>query len=384
MADNNIIIETNNCAGMNNRMTVHENGEPIYDIVFENSFDRLLEELVPFKPENRKICIVTESTVGAIYGDELVNTLKKVCNHVYIYTFPAGEENKNLDVVKKVYEFLIQNHFDRKDMLVALGGGVTGDLTGFTAATYLRGIDFIQVPTSLLSQVDSSVGGKTGVDFDSYKNMVGAFYQPKLVYINTSTLKTLTGRQFLSGMGEVVKYGLIKRADFLDWLILHADNIKNYDDDSLKYMIYTCCDTKRIVVENDFKEQGERALLNMGHTLGHAIEKCVNFRLLHGECVSVGSVAAAYISFKKGFISLEELCKIIKAHKIFELPVSEEEFEYNDVLEATLNDKKMEKGTIKFVVLKSIGNAVIDKSVTRDEMSDALIKIKSGEFKNYE
>ena len=301
-----------------------------------------------------------------------------------MYTFPAGEENKNLNIVKKVYEFLIINHFDRKDMLIALGGGVTGDLTGFTAATYLRGIDFVQIPTSLLAQVDSSVGGKTGVDFDSYKNMVGAFYQPKLVYINTSTLKTLTQRQFLSGMGEVIKYGLIKNADFFDWLIENACDIMNYDNKALRYMIYVCCDTKRVVVENDFKEQGERALLNMGHTLGHAIEKCMDFSLLHGECVSLGSVASAYISYKKGYITHDDLCKIVRAHKLFELPVSENNFELQTVIDATLNDKKMEAGIIKFVVLNAIGNAVIDKQISMNDMEAALDKLKSGEFNYYE
>lgn len=368
---------------MNNRLTVHDCETPVYDIVFNTNFDGLADELSAFNLKNRKICIVTESTVGPIYSDEVVSILKKICDNVFVYTFPAGEENKNLDVVKKVYEFLILNHFDRKDMLIALGGGVTGDLTGYTAATYLRGIDFIQIPTSLLSQVDSSVGGKTGVDFDSYKNMVGAFYQPKLVYINTSTLKTLTKRQFLSGMGEVVKYGLIKRADFLDWLMEHSDEIINYDSEALQYMIYVSCDTKRVVVENDFKEQGERALLNMGHTLGHAIEKCVNFKLLHGECVSLGSVAASYISYKQGYLATDELNKIIKAHKLFELPVTEHDFDETEVLDATLNDKKMEAGTIKFVVLKGIGNGQIDKTVTRDLMKDALMKVKSGEFDDY-
>lgn len=369
---------------MFNRLTVHENTIPVYDIVFENDFSNLPAELEKLNIKNRKVCIVTESTVGAIYSEKVANAVKTVCDNVFVYTFPAGEENKNLDIVKKVYEFLIINHFERKDMLIALGGGVTGDLTGFTAATYLRGIDFIQIPTSLLSQVDSSVGGKTGVDFDSYKNMVGAFYQPKLVYINTSTLKTLTTRQFLSGMGEVVKYGLIKNAQFLDWLISNADKIKAYDSEALKYMIYICCDTKRVVVENDFKEAGERALLNMGHTLGHAIEKCVDFKLLHGECVSLGSVAASYISNKLNYITADELSKIIKAHKLFDLPVEEADFDTEAVLNATLNDKKMEAGTIKFIVLKGIGNGVIDKTVTKDLMSDALSKLISGEFNKYE
>lgn len=369
---------------MDNKLTVHENGQPVYDIIFNNSFDGLPDAMSSMNICNRKICIVTETTVGAIYAETIKQILKQSCSQVFVYTFPAGEENKTLDTVKSLYEYLIINHFDRKDMLVALGGGVTGDLTGYTAATYLRGIDFVQIPTSLLAQVDSSVGGKTGVDFDSYKNMVGAFYHPKLVYINTDTLKTLTTRQFLSGMAEVVKYGLIKKRDFFDWLIVHASQIKAYDYEALKYMIYVSCDTKRAVVENDFKEQGERALLNMGHTLGHAIEKCVNFKLLHGECVAIGSVAAAYISYKMGYISADDLKLVIKAHLIFDLPVFEMDFDIDDVLKATLSDKKMEAGTVKFIVLKDIGQAVIDKSISLDIMSEALIKVKSGEFEQYE
>ncbi len=369
---------------MTDKLTVHENGQPVYDIVFNNSFAGLLDAMSAMNICNRKICIVTETTVGPIYAEGIEQILKQSCSNVYVYTFPAGEENKTLDTVKSLYEFLIVNHFDRKDMLVALGGGVTGDLTGYTAATYLRGIDFIQIPTSLLAQVDSSVGGKTGVDFDSYKNMVGAFYHPKLVYINTDTLKTLTKRQFLSGMAEVVKYGLIKRRDFFDWLIENAEQIKAYDYEALKYMIYVSCDTKRVVVENDFKEQGERALLNMGHTLGHAIEKCVNFKLLHGECVSIGSVAAAYISQRMGYISADDLKLVIDAHRIFDIPVSESEFDMDEVLNATLSDKKMEAGAVKFIVLKEIGHAVIDKTISLDIMSEALIKVKSGEFEHYE
>ncbi len=365
---------------MNDKLTVHDNGVPVYDIVFDNSFDGLLDAMSGMNLAQRKVCIVTETTVGAIYAQKISDILKQTGGQVYVYTFPAGEENKTLDTVKKVYEFLILNHFDRKDLLVALGGGVTGDLTGFTAATYLRGIDFVQIPTSLLAQVDSSVGGKTGVDFDSYKNMVGAFYHPKLVYINTETLKTLTTRQFLSGMAEVVKYGLIKRRDFFDWLMANADKIKAYDDEALKYMIYVSCDTKREVVENDFKEQGERALLNMGHTLGHAIEKCVNFRLLHGECVSIGSVAASYISYKKGYISEDDLKLIIDGHKAFDIPVSESDFDDDEVLNATLSDKKMEAGTVKFIVLNQIGQARIDKNITKNDMLDALNKVKNGEF----
>ena len=187
----------------------------------------------------------------------LKNILTKSFPQIFCYEFQAGEASKNTDTVNGVYEFLIQNHFDRHDLMIALGGGVVGDLTGFTAATYLRGIDFIQVPTSLLSEVDSSIGGKTGVDFMQYKNMVGVFYQPKLVYMNLNVLKTLPKDQLISGFGEILKHGLIRNHDYF---------------------------LKRDVVERDPKEKGERALLNFGHTIGHAVEKLSDFGLSHGVC----------------------------------------------------------------------------------------------------
>src|SRR5574344_1490500 len=196
---------------MSTRLPVNYSGEFCYDIFIKDSFDELLPEVKKVVPnKDRKICIVTETNVGPIYAKELVDELKNFYNNIHVFEFEAGEKSKNLDTVKTLYKFLIEKKFDRNDILIALGGGVVGDLTGFTAATYLRGIKFIQIPTSLLAQVDSSIGGKTGVDFDGYKNMVGAFKQPKLVYINISTLDSLPEREYLSGMGEVIKYGFIK------------------------------------------------------------------------------------------------------------------------------------------------------------------------------
>lgn len=361
---------------MSERLTVHYNNEPIYDIVISNNFDLLSEELNKLNVSKRKLCIVTETTVGPLYVEEIKNILSSLTNTVEIFTFEAGESNKNLDVVKSLYEFLILKHFDRSDMLIALGGGVVGDLTGYAAATYLRGVDFVQIPTSLLSQVDSSVGGKTGVDFDSYKNMVGAFHQPKLVYSNISTLKTLTKRQFLSGMGEVVKAALIKDYDFYEWLKENFQKVKNYDEAALTHIVLTSCNIKRIVVENDFKEKGERALLNFGHTLGHAIEKLMNFSLLHGECVSLGMVTAAHISAEKKYITIDDYNDIIDTIKLYELPVFEKNFDNDKVLEATKSDKKMRAGVINFVLLDKIGNAVIDKEVSIELMSGALKILK--------
>lgn len=358
---------------MSERLTVHDKaGNKIYDIVIERDFSRLAAELADFGLEKRRVCVVTETTVDALYGEQLMSIMSGLANEAYKFVFPAGEANKNLYTVKDLYTFLIENHFDRKDMLIALGGGVVGDLTGYTAATYLRGIDFIQLPTTLLAQSDSSVGGKTGVDFDGYKNMVGAFYQPKLVYMSTNTLKTLTDKEYLSGMGEVVKHGLIKDRAFYDWLKKNAAKILAQDDECLEYMAKTNCSIKRAVVENDFKEQGERALLNFGHTLGHAIEKFVYQYNLHGECVSIGMNGAAYISYKKGYISREDYEDILDTLRMFRLPVNENRIDIDRVLKATVNDKKMEAGKVKYIVLRSIGEAAIDKEVSMLDMMNAL------------
>ncbi len=365
---------------MADRLNVREGGQPIYDIVIGKDFENLGEELKKLELQERRVCIVTETTVGPLYEKAVSAVFEKMAKEVHVFTFPAGEGSKNLDTVKNLYLFLIEHHFDRKDLLIALGGGVTGDLTGYTAATYLRGIDFVQIPTSLLAQVDSSVGGKTGVDFDGYKNMVGAFYQPKLVYIATDTLKTLTEKEFLSGMGEVIKYGIIKDEEFFCYLENHAEDIMKKDPESLAYIIKVSCDTKRKVVEADFKEQGERALLNFGHTLGHAIEKYVYEDRLHGECVAMGMAGAAYISFKKHYISREEMNRMIDLILRYQLPVKENRIDMDKVIQTTYSDKKMEAGKIKFIVVKKIGHAEIDKSVDWMEMKQALWCIMEGKY----
>ena len=291
---------------MSEIITVHLDQKPIYDIVIEKDFSQLGTAFSRLNVTGRKICIVTDSNVGPLYAKAVQEVLETTGNQIFVYTFAAGEESKNLNTVQDLYEFLIENHFDRKDMLAALGGGVVGDLTGFTAATYLRGISFIQIPTSLLAQVDSSIGGKTGVDFRAYKNMVGAFHQPKLVYMNMSTLLSLDTRLFNSGFGEIIKHGLIKDAAYYRWLQNNAAKIQAKDYDALEQMIAGSCNIKREVVELDPTEQGDRALLNFGHTLGHAIEKLMNFQLYHGECVVLGMIAALNISVTRGHITQAE------------------------------------------------------------------------------
>ena len=355
-----------------NCMPVSKDGKFSYNILFEDSFADLPEAMADLELETHKICIVTDSNVGPLYAEIVKAELEKICSVCEIFTFPAGEENKNLEVVQKLYTFLIEQHFDRKDLLVALGGGVVGDLTGFTAATYLRGIRFIQIPTTLLAQVDSSIGGKTGVDFAQYKNMVGAFHQPRLVYMNLNTLKTLPEDQFASGMGEVLKSGLIRDARFYEWTINHMSEIQERIYPVLVKMVRKCCEIKAAVVESDPTEQGERALLNLGHTVGHAVEKLKNFELLHGQCVALGTIAAAYISFKRGCLSTEEFYEIRDMNVGFDLPIFFNGLDNEAVLQTTKSDKKMDNGRIKFILLKKIGQAYIDKTVTDEEILDAI------------
>lgn len=367
-----------------NVMPVNKDKKFCYPIVFEESFDRLSEVWKEYELSTGKVCIVTDSNVEPLYAQAVKAELEKVCASCVVYAFPAGEENKNLDTVRGLYEFLIGQQFDRKDMLVALGGGVVGDLTGFTAATYLRGVSFVQIPTTLLSQVDSSIGGKTGVDFSQYKNMVGAFYMPKLVYMNLSTLSTLSERQFYSGMGEVLKSALIKDGMFYGWIINNLYEVYEKDPEVIRTMVYNCCNIKRQVVEKDPEEKGDRALLNFGHTIGHAIEKAKNFELMHGECIALGMVAASFIAYKRELLTFDEYYEIRDMFVPFNLPITIEDIDPQEIVRLTKSDKKMEGDKLKFVLLKKIGKAYIDTTVTEEELLMGIQEIYVSDEEKYE
>ena len=235
------------------RLSVSFQKKPCYDIVFEHSFDHLPEELQKLFPEEmgesllkkRNLCVITDSNVDRLFGNEIKNLLQGICRELSFYVFSAGEEHKTLDTVSDIYRFLIEKKITRKDMLIALGGGVVGDITGFAAASFLRGIDFVQIPTTLLSQVDSSIGGKTGVDFEQYKNMVGAFHMPRLVYTNVSVLKELDERQFASGFAEVMKHGLIRDRKYYEWLLENIYEIDDREPDVLQEMVCRSCMIKK-------------------------------------------------------------------------------------------------------------------------------------------
>lgn len=352
-------------------LEVKKDGRFCYAIRFEKDFSHLAEELLSLGYQGRKLCIVTDSNVAPLYLETVLEALQEsfpLCEH---WIIPAGEQHKTLAEIQKLYEHLILHHFDRKDCLIALGGGVIGDMTGFAAATYLRGIDFVQVPTTLLSQVDSSIGGKTGVDFDSYKNMVGAFHMPRLVYMNLSVLQTLSPEQFSCGMGEILKHGLIKNQEYFVWCREHHEKILERDYETLLQMIRESCKIKRDVVEADPTEQGERALLNFGHTIGHAIEKLKNFELLHGQCVALGCVAAMRLSVLKGNLSMEALQEAEQCFVQFGLPIRTDGILAEDILRVSKSDKKMESGKVKFILLQEPGNAYIDREIQDEDLLTA-------------
>ena len=349
-------------------MDVKKDGQFCYHIYLEPDFAKLPEAVEPLNIKERKLCIVADSTTAELYGAELKEILKETCTYVSMFVFPAGEVNKTLNTVRDLYEHLILEKFDRKDMLVALGGGVVGDLTGFAAATYLRGIGFIQIPTTLLSQVDSSIGGKTGVDFDAYKNMVGAFHMPRLVYMNLNVLKTLPDRQFACGMGEIIKHGLIQDSDYLEKLSTYQREIREKNYAALLWMVAGSCKVKRHVVEEDPTEQGIRAWLNFGHTIGHSVEKLKDFTLCHGECVAIGCAAAAWMSWKRGLISEKEKEAAEQLLLDYQLSVRVKGLKPEDIVKTTKLDKKMDAGKVKFVLLKKIGEAFVTRDVEDEEL----------------
>ncbi len=344
-----------------------------YPIIIEREFKKIIYTLQEYK-DISKILLITDSNVNSYYGNELMDILTKYKVNVDVdkYIFPAGESNKLLSTVSSIYDKCLQLEMDRSSLIIALGGGVTGDIAGFVAATYMRGIRFAQVPTSLLAQVDSSVGGKVGVDFQQSKNIIGAFYQPIFVFTNVNALKTLNKREFISGMAEIIKHGIIYDLGLFQFIENNIDNIQLLKHDILKELIYKNCFIKAQIVEEDEKEKGLRAILNFGHTIGHGIESASDFSLLHGECVSIGMVAAVYISLKRKLISNDEYERIISLLKKMGLPIKVEDIDDEQIYKEMQKDKKKEKGKLKFILPIRLGEVIQVTDVTIDEVYNAL------------
>jgi 3-dehydroquinate synthase len=309
-----------------------------------------------------RTAIITNPTVNALYGDIARSSLTAAGFAVSLIEIPDGEEYKNAATLSAVYDDLIVAGLDRKSFIVALGGGVVGDLAGFAAATYLRGIPFVQVPTTLLAQVDSSVGGKTAIDHPRGKNLIGAFYQPRLVLIDVETLSTLADREFRAGLAEVVKYGVALDLPFFEFLEQRAEKIIARDQASLEYLIHRCCGIKARVVECDEKESGLRAVLNFGHTLGHAFEAVSGYcDLVHGEAVAFGMVLAARISAGLGRCTAADVERITALIARFGLNIHPPKADRLKLLEAVVTDKKSRNGTISFICNKGIGASAVEE-----------------------
>lgn len=307
-----------------------------------------------------RVAIVTNTVVAPLYLDRLTKTLVVAGKHVTQIILPDGEEEKNWTNLMKVFDVLLTEKCDRKITLLALGGGVIGDMTGFAAAAYMRGVPFIQVPTTLLSQVDSSVGGKTGINHPLGKNMIGAFYQPQAVIADTSTLNTLPARELSAGLSEVIKHGAIIDAPFFDWIETNIAKLVAKDADALAYAIKRSCEIKADVVRQDEREGGLRAILNFGHTFGHAIEAGMGYGVwLHGEAVGCGMVMAADLSHRLGFIDAQSKERIVAVVKAAGLPTVAPDLGIQRWLELMEVDKKNEGGEIRFILLKPLGTSII-------------------------
>ena len=333
--------------------TVHISASRGYDVVIQSGCLQSLGERAASLLRGRTVCLTCDDTVAALYEKTARESLEAAGFAVHTFVFPHGEQSKNGGMFLELLNFLAEHHLTRADGLVALGGGVTGDLTGFAAACYLRGVDYIQVPTSLLAMVDSSVGGKTAVDLPAGKNLCGAFWQPVLVLCDTDLLTSLPEEIFRDGCAEVIKYGILgDRAFFM--------RLKRGVRDSLEDVVATCVDSKRRVVEEDEFDVGLRQLLNLGHTLGHAVEAGSHFTLSHGQCVAIGMAMIARSAAEKGFCTPETRDEILQILTQYGLPTQTDQSP-EDIYRTALGDKKRRDGTLTLVVPEEIGRCRLHK-----------------------
>lgn len=326
--------------------------------------------------KRKQVAIVTNTTVAPLYLEQFCEPLRKEGVAIIPIVLPDGEQYKTAETLGEIYDALLENRCERNTTLVALGGGVIGDMTGYAAATFLRGVPFIQVPTTLLAQVDSSVGGKTGINHPLGKNMIGAFWQPKLVLADTKTLNTLPDRELSAGLAEVIKYGLIRDPEFFVWLEQNMPRLLARDADALAYAIRRSCENKAEVVAADERESGERALLNLGHTFGHAIEAGMGFGVwLHGEAVAAGTLLAADLSRRMGWLTNADVARIEAIHVAARLPVIAPELGVDAYLDLMGLDKKVADGKIRLILLQGIGKAIFTADYPAAQLRETLTAI---------
>lgn len=340
----------------------------------------LLDEIGRFLTEvdfPKQVALVSNPIVAELYALHMVRRLSEQGFRPCLIVVPDGEDAKNLHVLQTIYDQLIENRFDRGCGLLAVGGGVIGDMAGFVAATFLRGIPYVQVPTTLLAQVDSSVGGKTAVNHHYGKNLIGAFYQPEMVVIDIETLSSLDSREISAGLAEVVKYGVIRDADFFSWLEQHRNLLSKRDPEALIYAIKKSCQIKADIVEVDEREGSVRAYLNFGHTFGHAIENLAGYGTWkHGEAVAVGMVVAAKIARLKNLCSEQDIERLEVLLQALGLPITPPQFAIDDYVAAIQRDKKVKQGTLTLVLNKSIGDVALVKVTDLKELFSNVLTLK--------
>ena len=340
-------------------------GNNSYDILIGSGLLSNLGSECAGRGLSGRVAVITNAAVAGIYSAQVLESLAVSGNQVTVIEIPDGEQYKNTATLNRVYDELIGAGLDRTSYIVALGGGVVGDLAGFAAATYMRGIPFVQVPTTLLAQVDSSVGGKTAIDHPRGKNLIGAFYQPRLVLIDVQTLSTLPKREFRAGLAEVVKYGVSLDQAFFEYLEQNSDKVLAMERECLVYLVQRCCELKAKVVELDEKETGLRAILNYGHTLGHAMETLSGYgALAHGEAVAIGMALAARISMVHGHCNDQDCARISALLDRFGLPHTAPHFERRQLIDTLRTDKKSSSGSIKFICNRGIGDHVMESLTT--------------------
>lgn len=341
---------------MKANLTVHTQSHD-YPIIITSQCD-MAKEVAPYI-KGKQVMVVTNTTVEKLYLQDLVNGLEADFD-VLSVVLPDGEQYKTQQYIDQIYDALMDNHCSRDVTLIALGGGVIGDMTGFAAASFMRGVNFIQIPTTLLSQVDSSVGGKTGINHPKGKNMIGAFWQPQMVLADMHTLTTLPQRELSAGMAEVIKYALIMDADFLTWLEDNMSALMSLDKVALAEAVARCCQYKADIVAQDERESGKRALLNFGHTFGHVIETHEGYgKWLHGEAVAAGMVQAAQLSQQMGWISEQDVQRISEVLQAAHLPIKPPAIDTQTALGLMQHDKKVKSGQVRLILLKSVGEAVV-------------------------
>ncbi len=347
-----------------------ELGIDSYEILIGNALNDELKNFVVNKKFSKKSLLVTDTNVEKIFAAEIKKILESAGLEIKLVTIPAGETSKSLSEAEKIFTAAIEYGLDRKSAIFALGGGVVGDLTGFVAAAYLRGVPFIQIPTTLLSQVDSSVGGKTAVNHKLGKNLIGAFYQPKAVFIDLDMLKTLPAREIKSGLGEIVKYGIIRDSKFFDYVENNAEKILRLENEVMENIIARSCEIKADVVSKDEKESGLRRILNFGHTMAHAIEEATNYsKYAHGEAVAIGMIGAAHISKNLNMIDEEIFKRIQILIDKLGMVSRAEDCNVDEMFKAIFRDKKTINGKINWVLMNSIGEVSIVGNV-----SDEIVK----------